>query len=161
VHNTVFVIRISPFGWLAIAVLAFLLCGVWIAWLSRLLQTQRVSVNKVFLVLSILIGWAGWWIYGLGVWFMAYSLYPIAWADLPQLIISLSLSVILSILIVFVPNGIGIREATMSVLMQGVLPLPLGIVVSILARLCVMAGELICVSITFRRLKRMTSPSNG
>ena len=64
---------------------------------------------------------------------------------LRQCLVALAASAIVSWLVIFVPSGLGVREATLAALLAGLVPFSLGVVISIMVRLSVMLSELLGV----------------
>ena len=141
--------------WLVVAGISLLAILGWIIWVPRLLVDQRMNFHGIFLWLAMIVGLIGWLTFSLAVWLIARSLFPLRWDGFPQVGFALALSAIIGILVIFAPNGIGVREASMALLLQGLLPLPIGAVVSVLVRLSVILGELICFALVFRKVKQM------
>jgi hypothetical protein len=147
--------QIPHWLWLVITGSCLLVILLWIIWVPRLLVGQRISYDGKTLWLAMIVGLIGWLIFSLAVWLIARSLFPLRWDGFPQVGFALALSGIIGIVVIFAPNGIGVREATMTLLLQGLLPLPIGAVVSVLVRLSVILGELICFALVFRKVKQM------
>ena len=73
---------------------------------------------------------------------------PGSWyIDFSQSLFALIASGIVSILIVIIPSGLGVREATLAALLTGLLTFEIATVVSILMRLSVIISELMGLSL--------------
>jgi hypothetical protein len=134
--------------------LVSIVCGaviiLWNRWSMRAFGFQYFPVDRKKQWLAFLVGMIGWLFFAWAFWIFIQSLYPLEWIYFPQVGFALSASVIAGILVVFVPNGVGIREASMTLLLAGLLPLSLGVVVSVMLRLGVVLGELICFTLVCR-----------
>ena len=102
-----------------------------------------LSVDRSWLFYGWLIGLCGWFFYGLAIWLFARSLYPVSFMVLPQSLFALVGAGIISVIVVFVPGGFGVREATLALLLTGATPLAVGAVVAVLARVAIIICELI------------------
>jgi uncharacterized membrane protein YbhN (UPF0104 family) len=76
-------------------------------------------------------------------WLIARSLYPVPVHDLSQFVPALVFSSIISLLVIFVPGGLGVRETALAFLLSGSLPMAIAVVVSILVRLTIIIAEVL------------------
>jgi hypothetical protein len=83
-------------------------------------------------------------------------------------LMALTFSSIVSLLVIFVPAGLGVREATMAALLAPSLPLSLGVTISIMLRLAVIVCELLQLGLVFlwskhwpQNLRRMLLPEEN
>jgi hypothetical protein len=137
------VIRPIPrWVWLAAGTFTGLSLTGYLGWLVRRLKTNGQAIAARCLWLALAAGTIGWGFFALAAWLAARSLLPVAVADLPQAAFALILAMLASILVLFVPGGVGVREMALAFLLQGMLPLSLGVTVSLLLRLGVVLGEL-------------------
>lgn len=97
-------------------------------------ETWRRAVVAIFLT---------WLLLGVGFCATIASVWPLQLVHVPTCLATLAISFVLSLLAVFVPNGLGVRELTMSVLLSQIMPTPTAAAVAILARLALVAGELL------------------
>ena len=84
---------------------------------------------------------AGWIMFGIGFWFTCNSVVPIQWAAMSTFIIALIASVVAGIIIIFVPNGIGVREVIMSVMILPIIPPPMSITLAFMSRIILVFSE--------------------
>lgn len=88
--------------------------------------------------------------FGLG---LSIGLIKNAFIDLPGSLLfdtfTIAVSMIVGILIIPVPNGLGIREGMMVYLLNFIVPLPVSIIVSITSRLVILIGEIVWNLILF------------
>lgn len=78
-----------------------------------------------------------------GFYFLIRSIYPIPPAQLPNLAAAYTLSWITGFIVLFAPGGLGVREGMMTILLTPILPLPLAIAVSFLARVWITVFEIL------------------
>lgn len=131
--------------------LAFVLLAICVLlpWLTvRLVGREpETRINElsfvVHLYLAELLDIIGWLAFGSGFWFTIWALGPLRVDLLPYSISTLALSVVVGIVVVFVPNGYGVRELTMSALLQAILPVPATIVIALVSRIVLVAAELL------------------
>ena len=94
---------------------------------------------------------------------MSRSLYPVPLSAFPQHAVALVVSSIVGILVIVVPAGLGVREATLAWLLADTLPIEIGVIVSILIRLGIVVGELFAFGGVFwvRRFRSKAVPEAG
>jgi glycosyltransferase 2 family protein len=97
----------------------------------------------VFLFLSILI----WIIVGGAFGLFVSGIYPLPPEFIPELIGVWSLSISLGILLIFIPQGIGIREGLLILALKDIVPLPIAITISVSSRLWIIACELLATAL--------------
>lgn len=100
----------------------------------------------VLLVLYILVAI----ISGISFYLFTLSIYPLPFAALLPIMGIHWISFILGFLSPFVPSGLGIRESTLALLLSYYLPTSAAIVISLLARIWLIIGELIGAAIALR-----------
>jgi glycosyltransferase 2 family protein len=98
-------------------------------WLKRDYVKSKVPFWYMLALLSVFV--TAWFSLGIGFYLMVASLYPVSLSLLPTL-----------------AAGLGFREAVLSYLLAFFLPLPIAILVAVLARLWMVAGEL-CTAFLF------------
>ena len=86
---------------------------------------------------------AGWLLLGLAFHLLVVAVYPVNWQVLPVSIFSLIVSFLVSLLVIFIPSGIGVREGAMAYLMGSVVPAAPASAIAILARLSLVICETI------------------
>jgi hypothetical protein len=95
-------------------------------------------------------GMIGWVMFALATWLMSRSIYPVTLKSFPQHAVALVASVIVGILIVIIPGGLGVREVSLALLLTGVLPFTISLVVGVMIRFSVIFWELIGFGIAFQ-----------
>jgi len=98
----------------------------------------------------ILILMADWVIFAVAVYFLVNSFYHI---DLSQTVILcgiFAISVIAGIVSFFVPAGLGVREGVLSYLLSLFIPISAAILISLVMRVWMTLGELLCFFVTLK-----------
>lgn len=104
-------------------------------------RPQPLIQYPVYYRLAVLILTISWLIFGLGYWQLGAALHPLPVAVLPRFIFTLSLSVIIGLLAVFAPGGIGIRESIMVYLLSPVIGGPLAVILAAISRVVILLSE--------------------
>ncbi len=110
--------------------------------------TFRAEMRKTVEIILILL--ADWIIFGVAVYFLVNSFYHL---DLSQTVILcgiFAISSILGILSFFVPAGLGVREGVQSYLLGMFIPVSVAILISLVMRVWMTLGELICFFIALK-----------
>jgi glycosyltransferase 2 family protein len=95
--------------------------------------------------------YAGVWLTGgLLLFFLIRTMYPLEWAKLPFIIQCWSLSGLVAYVVFFAPVSFGVREITLATSLSLVVPLPVAIVVVLLARIWNMMNELLWAFIVYK-----------
>jgi len=104
---------------------------------SRILEKDIVSINFKYqsMLLIIFLYLINWLVGGLGFFFMVNALYKLPLSNLPLMISTIALSYTIGFVTLFAPGGIGVREGIMVVFLSFIIPAPIAIVVSIIARI--------------------------
>jgi hypothetical protein len=126
--------------------------------LAALPQVLRVVINRLTMVRqragSITISarplwwmllWMilAWVMLGGALYLLIVSLHPLGMIEWPGVTFSWAASAIISLVVVFVPMGIGVKESALAFLLSSSLPGALATVIAILARVLTMLGEAI------------------
>jgi len=101
------------------------------------------------LIYLSLLGVLDWLILGIGLYFLISSFHNIPVKLVPYLSGAFALSWIIGTYSFIVPNGLGVREGILSYLLSFFLPIPISIILSILARLWITGGDLISSLLAF------------
>ena len=91
-----------------------------------------------------------WVVYGVAFYLFVCSLQPVPIRDLPALGATYAAAWVIGFLSFLTPGGIGVREGALAYLLGFWLPAPVAIVISLLSRVWVTAGELIGTAIAWR-----------
>jgi glycosyltransferase 2 family protein len=135
---------------LGIAILIWVCCALAPIVVLRFFRTQivgRTAARQLLLHLWFAewLDIVGWFSLGTSLWFAINGITHLSINALPYCIITLIVSIIGGLAIVFVPNGIGVREAVMFTMLQSVLPIPLSIMVALIFRIVSVLAELLGV----------------
>jgi len=82
-----------------------------------------------------------WLLFGLGFVFLARAVHPITVGQVGPLIFSTTTSFLVSLLMFFVPAGLGVRESVVILTLQGVLPDAIVALLALLNRLVLIVAE--------------------
>ena len=103
-----------------------------------------IMIHRESLWLMLMLMVIAWLVLGLAFYTFTSMLYPLSPADLPSLTFSWVVSSILSLAVVFVPMGIGVKEGALAFLLGFRLPMALASVMAILVRVIVIVSEALC-----------------
>jgi len=136
---------LSPVVWWIVSGAGLLGIGAWFLFSFRFLKWKVDLLKKGrHIFWALLCSLSGWISFGLATWYVVFAFSPtLSFQTFPQVQFAVIASMLLSILIIFVPSGIGVRESALAFLLQGMLPLSMGIVVSIILRVGIILGELV------------------
>jgi hypothetical protein len=109
------------------------------------LSAPRRAVGAVMVILA-----ADWIALAAGLYFLVNSFYPISLAEALVVCGTLVVSVIFGVLSFFVPAGLGVREGVQSWMLGNFMPLSIAIIISLVTRLWLTVGELICFAAALR-----------
>lgn len=109
---------------------------------GRNVRQLRIDQKSLWLMLLLMI--LAWFILGVTLYLLSTALYPIAPAALPSLTSAWAASSILSLAVIFVPTGLGVREGALTFLLAPHLPMALAAIVAILARVISILSEVLC-----------------
>lgn len=115
-----------------------------VAWFSKkgyLQISRRIRFRDLF-------EWTLWhvliWILGaLTVFFLINAFYPLSVAELPSVVAAWSISGVVSIIVVFLPMGLGLRELSFSLLLSSFMPSGIAVLTAVLSRFLLMAYDFI------------------
>ncbi len=110
--------------------------------------TIKAGFDQIVKILLILI--VDWGIFGIGVYFLVNSFYSIDFNQTVILCGIFAISVTSGILSFFVPAGLGVREGVQSYLLSFFLPVSMAILISLVMRVWIVLGELICFLIALK-----------
>jgi hypothetical protein len=103
--------------------------------------------DMAFFTLAHILCWVA---YGVAFYLFVCSVHPVPLSELLVLGASYAAAWVIGFLSFLTPGGIGIREGVLAYLLGFWLPVPIAIVVGLLSRIWVMAGELIGTGIAWR-----------
>ncbi len=126
-------------------------------WLMRRIGRGQIVASQVNHrhTLAWTASYAVVWAIGGAVFYcLARSVYPLAWEHLPVTVGIWSIGGVVSHIAVFTAGGLGIRELAMSVLLARLMPMPIAIIVSIVARVWFSLNELLWLALATRWSQR-------
>jgi glycosyltransferase 2 family protein len=140
---------LSPAALTGLAVLLGGICLGLPVVLFELFKSERhASVTRKWFMIHFwrveLLDFVGWLSLGVTLWLVVGSVLPsTALALLPYIILTVAASLIVSLVVVFAPNGMGVREATMFMLLAFFVPAPTALAASVISRVVFVASELV------------------
>ncbi|MGB9881151.1 MAG: hypothetical protein ACPLRM_10345, partial [Anaerolineae bacterium] len=102
----------------------------------------RIAQKPLLLMLVLMI--LTWFLLGLTLYLLTIALYPVAFTELPSLTFAWVTSSIFSLVVIFVPTGLGVREGMLAFLLGFHLPMALAAIIAILARVISILSEVFC-----------------
>ncbi len=103
-----------------------------------------MKIVPSMIVAASLVSVRAWRFFGLSYWLLGASLTPLSYARIPLFVFTLSASLIISLLTIFVPGGIGVRESIMVFILGAqFLPAPVAVIIAALSRVVVILSELL------------------
>jgi glycosyltransferase 2 family protein len=140
----------------SLLLLPLLLCYCWpsllyapLTWLLRRMKQQpsvtRIRRRDLFQALA---GYSLIWaLQGGGIYLLAVAVYPVPLALSPAVIGSFAIAWVVGFLSFITPSGLGVREGVLSYLFSFLMPVPVALLLSLLARVWVTLAELGCVAV--------------
>lgn len=110
--------------------------------------TIKAGFGQITEILLILI--VDWIIFGIGAYLLVNSFYSINFDQTVILCGIFAISVISGILSFFVPAGLGVREGVQSYLLSLFIPVSMAILISLVMRVWMVLGELVCFLIALK-----------
>lgn len=110
---------------------------------ARLLRKQPFRVPLSYREVLSFIGLyvMAWGIFGVAFYFLVRSIYPIESNAVLALAAAFSFASMVGMLAVVVPSGLGVREGLLVVFLSGLMPVPVAILVALVARVWFTAVE--------------------
>lgn len=129
--------------------------------LKRRGVTDIPQVNQAILVLTLLamfIAWAGG---GLILFVLAQAIYPLSWSYYPAMIGAWGAAGAVSLTIGIGIQGLGIREITLSAILSLIMPPVIAIILAVVFRLVLTAGEFLWVMLFIWLTKKPPNKIEG
>ena len=112
---------------------------------ALIVRARFDQILQIFLILII-----DWIIFGIGVHLLLNSFYSIDFSQTVILCGIFAISVIAGIFSFFVPAGLGVREGVQSYLLSLFIPVSMAILISLVMRVWMTLGELVCFLIALK-----------
>lgn len=125
--------------------------NLFLRWGMNLFHTDQPDWKFGFKLYAVLIlGYSlCWMLQGLGFFFLIGSFYTLELAWLKRLVGIYLLSWIVGFVAIFAPGGLGVREGTMVLLLQGFFPTGLAVTISLASRIWTSILELLLAGLAF------------
>lgn len=111
----------------------------------KIFKKPRIKLTVSYLqILKLSIYFFGlWFAQIIGFYFLINAVYPISISKIFTLSAAYTLSWISGFIILFAPGGLGVREGMMTLLLSPILPTPLAIAISFIARVWITIFEIV------------------
>ena len=87
-----------------------------------------------------------------------HSFFPVTWQQLPMIAGSLSASIVFGFLFPFAPNGLGVREGILTLLLSQLMPFSAAAVIALATRVWLSIGEAFLIFLFFIRFPTKNNP---
>lgn len=154
---------LPPWSWMLASGIALSVSVGWSLVTPHLAWTagDRPDARARLLALALGVGGIGWTLFAAATWLVSRSIYPVDATTFPQHVVALVASVILGILVIVVPGGLGVREASLALLLESALPFSLGVVVAVVLRLSIVLWELVGFLLALRLRRSEQAGASG
>lgn len=111
----------------------------------RIIKRPAINLNIPYSsILAVSIYFLGLWIaQAIGFYFLINAIYPIPVSKIFDLTVVYILSWMTGFVVIFAPGGLGVREGMMTLLLSPILPAPLAIAISFIARVWITLFEVV------------------
>jgi len=130
--------------------------GLPVAWQWGGKKWELPSFDWRYYLLSVFAMTTGWVCFGAGFWALAASFQSLAWNMLPTFLFAIVGAFSISLAVLFVPGGIGVRESVMTFLLSPLLGSSAAVLVATLSRLILISCEYVSVTLLFSWRTRKT-----
>jgi uncharacterized membrane protein YbhN (UPF0104 family) len=111
----------------------------------RLFNKREIQINVSYLqIIKLSVYFFGLWIAQIiGFYLLIRAIYPVSITNIFTVSAAYTLSWMVGFAVIIVPGGLGVREGMMSLLLSPILPAPLDIAISFIARVWITVFELV------------------
>jgi hypothetical protein len=99
-----------------------------------------------FYFLSYVLAWSS---FGLGFFFIVRSLVNIPFSLIPEIAAIFTISYLAGFLAMLTPNGLGVRESLLTMLLSAYMPTPVAVITAAVARVWLTVAELLCIGLAY------------
>ena len=96
---------------------------------------------------------ATWLAYGCGLYLLGLSIHPLPLTAIPALVGIFAIAWVVGFLSFITPSGLGVREGVLGYLLSSLMPLPVALLLALLARVWLTLAELCCAALVVWRLR--------
>ena len=107
-------------------------------------HARSIVIHRQPLWLVLVLMLVAWFVLGLSFYTLASAVCALSLVDLPALTFAWAASSILSLAVVFVPMGIGVKEGALAFLLGFRVPIVVATVIAVLARVISVVSEALC-----------------
>lgn len=118
---------------------------------SRLIkkEIEKLSIKYRDILMIVFLYILTWFILGFGFYFLVNSVLPLASNNILFLTGAFSLSIIIGLISIFTPGGLGVREGILVILLTAILPYSISVIIALLARIWTTITEVLSVGLVF------------
>jgi len=102
-----------------------------------------VQLNWKYFTIYNLLSWQVWLVIGIAFFLLAMSIYPLSLRQMPEVIGGFSFSIIVGLIAIGIPQGLGVREGVLTLSLQALVPLPVALSISLFSRFWLVLCELL------------------
>lgn len=118
-----------------------------------------IMLDRYFYMLTIGAMGTGWISFGIGLWALIAMLHPTDWTGMLYSLFTIVGGVLIGLVVLFAPAGLGVRESTIVFLLTPVLGSGEAVLVATLSRVVLITGELMAVACLLPWQKRESRAS--
>lgn len=138
----------------AVCVVLFFICinprfiNIFLRLIGKLLKKEDMEIPFNYLVMLkiVLLFVINWIVSGTGFYLLVRSIYPVPGSQLLYVAGIFGLSIVIGIVSLFAPSGIGVRETVMVVGLSLVMPEEVAVIISVISRLWTTIAELLLIA---------------
>jgi uncharacterized membrane protein YbhN (UPF0104 family) len=108
----------------------------------KVTKGSSIKLNWLHFAIYNLLSWQVWLVIGIAFFFLAMSIYPFSLHDMPEVIGGFSFSIVIGLIAIGIPQGLGVREGILTLSLQALVPLPVAISISLFSRFWLVLCEL-------------------
>lgn len=111
----------------------------------KVIKKPQVNLELTYLMNIKLSFWFFilWFAQIIGFYFLINAIYYVPFSKIPNLAVAYALSWLIGFIVILTPGGLGVREGTMTFFLSSILPTPLAIAISFIARVWITVFEII------------------
>jgi len=122
--------------------------------LTKFVTKSQVNLAPMFLCMATIL--SGWYLLSLALSLLGSSIIGEAGPPFALYSLAVPVSFMFGLLVIFIPNGFGVRESTMAFILHWALQPGVSVLVALLARLCIAIAELLAFGLISIIEKRQT-----
>lgn len=129
-----------------------------ISWVFKKLNIEATSLSYRLIIQSLVLYTLIWILGGVVLFFIAKSIYPLEFSNLPYVIGAWSIVGFITSVLLFLPTNLGLTEVGISLLLTNIMPSSIAVIIAVVARIFITVFELVWASLSFFAQKRRDNP---